>query len=211
MNYFTKKLRIIIVLIFISAISISRSLSQDSTSTTDNGFNHWGVGLKFNHPSGITIKKNFNNMGIEFIIGRYNPWNYNVYYYFRNNKDLKGKGYVYDGFEPIHDPFSLQVHLLTHKNIRRFPGLRWYYGYGVQVRTFAYEYSYYHDDGITKTYGKERVNGIGAGVDVLIGLEYNFKSIPFTIFSEFSTYVEAIHRPLYMKANTSWGIRYNFR
>lgn len=201
-----------IVLYSMMAISIIRVHAQADSATTSTTRNNWGIGVKFNNPSGISVKKYFGNHAIEVNIGRIKRWNHHLNYYMKYDFEHLNEDYFYDYLEVTERPVALQVHYLKHEEISKsFPGFSYYYGAGAQVRTGRYSYHYfYYDQADTKIYGSGHKRYFGCGVDGVLGLDYTFRSVPFTLFVDMNVYVEAFNQPFYTQIRTGSGIRYNF-
>lgn len=195
-----------VVSVFILLLSTSLLLvAGDSTRIHSTG--SWGVGFRFNNPSGITIKKNMGSKALELTVGRSNPWNYNAYRIFRRNKDFKG--FHYSGYEAIYRPWNFQVHYLVHRNSGLFPGIRSYYGFGPQLNSYAFDYSYYYQNGANLIYENKTIHRTTLGADALAGLEYTFRRIPVTLFADLTAYMEIVGYPLHTRIRTGWGFRVN--
>jgi hypothetical protein len=171
---------------------------------TPTGF---GLGLRLGDPTGITLKKYFGgNKAIEFNVGRtYNFQTYDRDRFYRYGTWNK-KGYIVDDtYFRRSRSLAFQLHYLVHKDIRLLPGLRWYIGFGGQVRTTTYYYYYryaYTDD--------ERYTRVNVGLDGIIGLEYTFKDVPISVFLDANIYLEVVDDPFALDGQGGIGARYNF-
>ena len=199
---------IFIFILNINFLPLGISQSYDST-----GRNNWSLGLKFDNPAGITLKKYFGNKAIEFSAGRLSHNKYN-HYAWKTKNGLKHEGYVivdyHIDYDVIYQPFSIQLHYLIHKDIRWINRLTWYYGLGAQCRASQYYFNYTYSEGTSIYYGRKKISSFGIGADAVAGLEYTFKNFPLSLFYDANIYVEAFEHPFYMKFQSGLGFRYNF-
>ena len=171
---------------------------------TPTGF---GLGLRLGDPLGLTLKKYFGgNKAFEFSVGRtYNESAYDRDRFFRYGKWNKKGLFESDYYFSKTNSLAFQLHYLVHNEIRPLPGLRWYWGFGAQLRTTTYyyyfKYSYAQD---------ERYTGLSSGADGVIGLEYSFKNAPFSIFLDANLYLEAVPAPFAIDGHGGIGARFNF-
>jgi hypothetical protein len=198
------------ILFFVSTHSFSQKKSTRSSSTFPY---HWGIGIKLGDPTGLSVKKYMGNKALELVVGR--AYYYDSYYgYYKYHDDRYKHGYYY-GPGPgrnVYDfstPLSLQVRYLIHKNINDLQGLRWYFGFGGQVRSISYYYDDYDMNGFYL--GTRRATDIALGGDALIGLEYTFDGVPLSIFADVNLYLEFYRRPFYPEGQGGIGIRYNLK
>ncbi|MFL5729232.1 MAG: hypothetical protein ACJ75J_07070 [Cytophagaceae bacterium] len=194
--------------IFISFICcfILHAEAQPVQTDTCRRNQKWGIGLRLQSANKISIKKYFGtNKGLELIAGR--PG------FYRNrhpNQSLSNPNYYYTDLHSHYRPWSLQLNFLNHKQSRLLPGLKWYYGFGAQfmVASFRDTYLYYDPSGQAQVQSKKYTEA-GIGANAGLGLEYTFCSVPFSIFLDDFTYIEAFRHPLYMKNQVGFGLRYN--
>ena len=185
----------------------------------------WSIGLRLGDPSGLTIKKHFGeNKAFEFNVGRTNTFGnygrydtrfrnyYNEKYYlpYYNNgwkdKDYWKYGNGYYGSNYTFRAYAFQFHYIIHKDIKSVSGLRWYFGFGPQVKLLHYSFDYFNGIGMQS----ESYISANVGVDALIGIEYTFASVPLTVFTDGGLYMEVIREPFYLQGLIGVGIRYNF-
>lgn len=208
---FIRKVLQVAILFTLNFLFVSHAFSQETDlPELTRRHNFWSAGFKFNNPSGITIKKYFNNKAIEITAGMTKPWKHRYYYQMEYKEDLQKNGYTYSGYNYIYRPLALQIHYLVH-NRTDLMGFSWYYGFGAQVRSSSYYYYYSYTDGNNVLQGRKRRESIGLGGDAVLGIEYIFNSIPLTIFYDANIYMEAFRHPFYTKVQSGLGIRYNFR
>ena len=203
-----KILLILSLSIFISYVNI---YSQD-----------WGAGIRLGDPSGITLKKYFNNNALEFSVGRTHTFINNEFY----NKKFKdwypNKNYTYTSYEYIDyaasTPLSFQLHYLTHKQINKVEdistsGLSWYYGFGAQFRfqTYTFDYRYRLEGSNIWHYNTgEKLTDYDIGVDGIMGLEYTFKDTPISLFLDLTLFMEIANDPFKFWFQGGLGVRYRF-
>ena len=101
---------------------------------------------------------------------------------------------------------AFQFHYIIHKDIKSVSGLRWYFGFGPQVKLLHYAFDYY--DGFRLN--RESYISANIGIDALIGIEYSFASVPLTVFADGGLYMEIVREPFYIQSLIGVGIRYNF-
>lgn len=189
---------------------------NNRSSSSNSGGQNWGLGLRGGDPAGITLKRyRGNGSALEFVLGRSFRWGYHYddrfYRYSRfNDRDV----YRFDSYSRTHTT-ALQVHYLLHKDIKGANGLQFYYGGGLQARftpvTYAYRYKrYYSGKDYEWTYTRERVTDLDLGLDGVLGLEYTFREIPFSIFVDVNAFVEVYDVPFWISGQSGAGLRYNF-
>jgi hypothetical protein len=198
---------------FITTLTFAQKKSTRSSSSFPY---KWGIGVKLGDPSGLSLKRYMGNKALEFIVGR--AYYYDSYYTYYRNHDPRYRDDIYYGPGPypwhgdrVYDfstPLSFQLRYLVHKNINDLQGLRWYYGFGAQVRTISY--SYYDYDGFGNYYSN-RVTDVAFGGDGILGLEYTFDDLPLSIFADVNLYMEFYRRAFYPEGQGGIGIRYNIK
>jgi hypothetical protein len=202
----------ILIFSYILFFSATYSFSQKKSSRSSGSTQYkWGVGVKLGDPTGITVKRYFGNNALELIAGR--AYYYGAYYdYYYHDNRYHNAAYVGPGQEAFYgfsNPLSLQVRYLIHKNINDLRGLRWYFGFGGQVRSISYYY--YNYDVYGNYYGVSRATDVAFGGDGLLGLEYTFEDIPLSVFADVNLYLEFYRRPFYPEGQGGIGVRYNFK
>ncbi|MEO6283488.1 MAG: hypothetical protein ABIN80_02165 [Dyadobacter sp.] len=152
-------------------------------------YDNWAVGFKLGEPTGINIRKYFNNIhALDVTIGTYGG-------VLSNNRKYRGDEGIYKNAG-----LSLQVHYLWHTPVFNSEAVHVYYGLGGQVNS-------------RRSYPK-RLNGnyekdISLGGSVLGGFEYYIPDNRMSVFLEGGTYLELIPRPFYLSPNISAGVRFN--
>ncbi|RDV16576.1 SH3 domain-containing protein [Pontibacter diazotrophicus] len=186
--------------------SKGRNNSSSNRSNSSSSAKNMGIGLRFGDPAGITFKKYSGNTAWEITLGRSYRWGYRY----------DDRFYRYDGFDnrKLYDykghhagpTTALQVHWLKHHNITGANRLQFYYGVGPQVRFTNVHYRYKYDD---REY-YESFTDLDLGVDGVIGLEYTFSEVPFSIFLDANAFVEVFDAPGWIHGQSGIGVRYNF-
>lgn len=85
-----------------------------------------------------------------------------------------------------------------HKSFSEIKGLDWFAGIGGHIGSYPgkyYGYYGYHDGGYYDKHGNwhptgYRANYLALGIDVILGLEYEFEEIPFTIGIDVKPFVD---------------------
>ena len=154
--------------------------------------NNWAVGFKLGEPTGINIRKYFNNVhAIDVTIGTYGG-------ILGNDRDYRRGRYKNAGL-------SVQAHYLWHTPLFNSEAVHVYYGLGGQVNNR----NYYPDNKIGLGSPGDREKQISLGGSVLGGFEYFIPNNKISVFLEAGAYVELIPRPFYLSPNLSGGIRFN--
>jgi hypothetical protein len=152
-------------------------------------YDNWAVGFKLGEPTGINIRKYFNNIhALDVTIGTYGG-------ILSNDRKYRGDEGIYKNAG-----VSLQVHYLWHTPLFNSEAVHVYYGLGGQVNS-------------RRSYPK-RLNGnyekdISLGGSVFGGIEYYIPDNRISVFLEGGTYLELLPRPFYLSPNISGGIRFN--
>lgn len=187
------------------------AFAQASTAIDTSSVRAWSIGVRFKNPSGISVKRYLGKHALELNIGTIRHWKNYHHGYLTNTNDKPEDGYYFHHVDRISGPLAMQLHYVQHNVLMNFPGLTCYYGFGAQMRTGNYYYHYYYYDNTdTKVYGKDYRRFMALGVDGVFGIDYTFKSIPFTLFIDVTAYLEAVHQPFFFQMKTGSGLRYNF-
>lgn len=196
-----------------SGVRNNNSSSGKTNSSSSSSYNrNWGIGLRAGNPAGITVKKYNGNKAWEFNLGHTYYWNN---YGYRDAFYNYGR---YDNYRNVEikswnrgRALAFQVRHLWHKDLN-VEGLQWYYGLGGQLKSMSVHYRYKYLDEFNQTHDNvySTANFINIGVDGILGLEYTFKEVPLSIFTDVNIYVEAIRNPFFMHGQGGIGIRYNF-
>lgn len=152
-------------------------------------YDNWAVGFKLGEPTGVNIRKYFNNIhAIDVTIGTYGG-------ILSNDRKYRGDEGIYKNAG-----VSIQAHYLWHTPLFNSEAVHVYYGLGGQINS-------------RRSYPK-RLNGnyekdISLGGSVLGGFEYYIPDNRISVFIEGGTYVELLPRPFYLSPNISLGLRFN--
>lgn len=159
---------------------------------------------------------------LELSIGRTYVWGYRNWYYDRFDYWYGNQKFGYKEFQYISyrssQPLGIQLHYLFNNPIKStgktdLSGLHWYYGLGAQFRFQTYDFDYrYKVDGDPDWYYArgERVTDIDLGIDGVLGLEYRFKTAPFSVFADITLFMEVVDNPFAFWTQGGVGVRYNF-
>lgn len=135
--------------------------AQDATPAINTGTYNWAIGLRGGNTSGLTIKKNFNAYSLEGIIGLWSHgFNATLLYERNNATTVNGLNWYYGG----------GGHLSAYTGH--------VYGHGNPHYHYYDRYDYLYDD------------GVGLGVDGVIGIEYKFPPVPFAVSFDLKPFVE---------------------
>jgi hypothetical protein len=151
--------------------------------------NNWAVGVKLGEPTGITIRKYFNNIqAVDVTVGTYGGILSGERAYRGDNGRYKNTG------------VSLQIHYLWHTPVFNSEVLRVYYGIGGQINN-------------RRSYPK-RLNGqyekaLTLGGSAIGGFEYFIPDNRISVFLEAGTYIEVLRKPFFLSPNLSAGIRFS--
>lgn len=152
-------------------------------------YDNWGVGFKLGEPTGINIRKYFNNINaIDVTIGTYGVFKEK----YRNSKVRPNVG------------LSIQAHYLWHNPLFNSENVRVYYGLGAQVNSRGYNKLSGNNTVTDKVKGAVSLGGSALG-----GFEYFIPENRISVFIEGGTYVELIPAPFFFSPNISGGIRFN--
>lgn len=152
-------------------------------------YDNWAVGFKLGEPTGVNIRKYFNNIhALDVTVGTYGG-------ILSNDRKYRGDNGIYKN-----TGLSLQVHYLWHTPLFNSEAVHVYYGLGGQINN-------------RRSY-PQRLNGqyektVTLGGSVLGGFEYYIPDNRISVFLEAGTYVELIRKPFYLSPNISAGLRFN--
>ncbi len=177
----------------------------------------WGVGFRLGDPSGITVKKYWSGHAFEVSLGRTqffrNDRYYNDHYdHWYSNQNFNHNAHEFLGYR-ANPALALQLHYLIQKPIKNAANLDWYYGFGGQLRSYHYWYSYRYKPAPGPDWvvvNEESVTEVDLGVDGVIGLEYNFADAPFSIFTDATLYMEVLDNPFAFRTQFGLGARFRF-
>lgn len=201
--------------IIVMIISVTNGFSQNNNK-------EWGVGLRLGDLTGVTVKKHLTQSALELSIGRSHLLRNPRYFEDNFNEWSKDNRTNYDDFRYISynssTPIGIQFHYLFQKDINRIgdanvTGLQWYYGIGAQFayQTYTYDYQYKLQGNSEWFYAKgEKVSDLDFGADGVIGIEYTFKDVPLTIFTDALLFMEIFDDPFVFKFQGGFGGRFRF-
>lgn len=152
-------------------------------------YDNWAVGFKLGEPTGVNIRKYFNNIhAIDVTIGTFGG-------VLGNDRKYRGSDGRYKNAG-----LSLQMHYLWHTPLFNSEAVHVYYGIGGQVNNRR---SY--PDRLAGQYEKT----LTLGGSALGGFEYYIPDNRISVFLEGGTYVELLRRPFFLSPNISAGLRFN--
>lgn len=177
----------------------------------------WEGGIRLGDPTGLTLKKYMGESALELNIGRSDLWYDDDYYRNRGRGYYENRNDDWDDFQYTDYrrgiPLSFQVHYLTHYAIKEIPNFYWYWGIGGQLRVHSYTASYRYklpgdDDWIYER--NQQTVDLDIGADGLLGLEYRFKDIPFSISADVILFLELADDFFMPWAQSGVSLRYRF-
>ncbi len=180
--------------LFLSAPTLAQKGNSKKKTTTSGGGGGGagyttGIGLRAGTPSGVTIKHFFKGpVAVEGIIG--------------TNFNRGGLG--------------VTVLLEKHGPAFQSRGLQWYYGLGGHVSSYsAYTYDewYYVKHKGNRYYTRTSdVNSRfwGLGIDGVLGIEYLFTDLPFTLGLDAKPFAELAGRNAFFGVDGALSLRYAF-
>jgi hypothetical protein len=155
-------------------------------------YDNWAVGFKLGEPTGINIRKYFNNINaFDITIGTYGG-------IIANDRDYRRGKYKNTGL-------SVQAHYLWHTPLFNSEAVHVYYGLGAQFNSR----NYYPDNKQNLPSPGDRERPISIGASALGGFEYFIPDNRISVFLEGGLYSELLPRPLYLSPNISGGVRFN--
>lgn len=191
-------------------------LLSSMNSLTFAQYKSWGLGLHIGDPLGISVKKYLTERtALEAGIGRTGIWGYNYENAFYRHEQYDHEQYKYRQHR-LHSAIAFQVHYIMQQPIPKgsFRGIEWYYGIGGQLRSFAVDYEYrYYAIGQNKknsTVLDDRLKNINLGIDGVVGLEYSWREVPFSVFADLTLFMEIVDTPLLFYIQGGVGGRYYF-
>ena len=153
-------------------------------------YDNWAVGFKIGEPTGINIRKYFNNVNaIDISIGTYGG-------IMSNNRDYRQGVYRSAGL-------SFQAHYLWHNALFNSEKAHIYYGFGPQVNSRRY----YPDNQQNQKINYQK--NISLGGSGLGGFEFFLPEGRLSVFLEGGLYIELLPGPFFTSPNVSGGIRLN--
>lgn len=167
---------------FIAIIFIFISISAFSQEKS------WAVGARIGEPSGLNIRKYFDERAFEINIGTYGGiWGQN-------------RGYRKGTYNSV--GLAVNMNYLWHGNLFKKETAKYYYGIGAQFNNRKY---FPKDQKLA-----QGVATLSIGGNALAGLEFYVPDSPLSIFLEAGTYVEILPSPIFMHIQSGVGARFNF-
>ena len=167
---------------FITIIFIFISISAFSQEKS------WAVGARIGEPSGLNIRKYFDERAFEINIGTYGGiWGQN-------------RGYRKGTYNSV--GLAVNMNYLWHGNLFKKETAKYYYGIGAQFNNRKY---FPKDQKLA-----QGVATLSIGGNALAGLEFYVPDSPLSIFLEAGTYVEILPSPIFMHIQSGVGARFNF-
>jgi hypothetical protein len=168
------------------------------------------LSLRVGEPMGIGYKRFFSNgNAMEFLVGTATRQASESYYRDSFQHYIEGDVFEYKGHE-VENILYLQARYLFHRSIPwdAVPGsFEWYWGAGALYKqadlTYIFKVDSYDDF-------KATFRDVDLGPEAILGLDYSFKEIPLTIYSELDVLVEVTDRPGSFRGFMVVGLRYNF-
>jgi len=155
-------------------------------------YNNWAVGFQLMEPSGVNVRKYFNdNKALDLAVGTYGL------FYGRDRAYRKGN-YSNAGL-------SVRGTYLWHSALFKSEQLRGYYGFGAQLNSRRYYFESRNTPGVQEFSNNISIGGVG-----LTGLEYFVPSSRLSFFLEAGIYVELVPALLFLHPQGGVGVRANF-
>lgn len=123
-------------------------------------------------------------------------------------KHFTGSNVALEGIIGLWDnAFSLTGLYEKHANAGA-TGLNWYYGGGFHIAAETYRYNdrdhYYHRD-------HYREDGVGVGIDGIVGIEYKIVPIPFAVSVDLKPFLEInTHGGAFFALDPGLGLKFTF-
>ena len=148
----------------------------------------WAVGARLGEPSGLNIRKYFDENAFEINVGTYGG--------------LWGQDRAYRKGHYQSVGLAVTANYLWHNNLFGSETTKYYYGFGGQFNNRKYFPS---DQQMA-----QGVATLSIGGDALAGLEFFLKDSPLSIFMEAGLYVEVLPSPIFAHVQSGAGVRFNF-
>jgi hypothetical protein len=153
-------------------------------------YDNWAVGFKLGEPTGIQVRKYFNNVNaIDVSFGTYG-------FILGNDREYRQGQYRSAGV-------SFQAHYLWHTALFNSEKAQIYYGFGPQINSR----NYYPDNQQTQQVKFQK--NISLGGSGLGGFEFFLPDGRMSVFMEGGVYIELLPGPFFTSPNVSGGIRLN--
>jgi len=123
---------------------------------------NFGIGVRTGGTTGISLKKNFETVGVEGLIGFWN------------------------------DGLSFTVLMIKHVNAFGAENLNWYYGWGGHLSVYGDEFNSKKGPAWFNHPNTDGEGDLGFGLDGTAGLEFAMKKVPFAFNIGIKPYVEVV-------------------
>ena len=175
------------------------------------------MGVRLGDPSGLTVKKYWSGHAFEVSLGRTHFFGRDAYYnghydHWYKDQRFDHSAHEFLGYRANH-ALALQAHYLVQKPVKNAAGLDWYYGFGGQLRSYRYWYSYRYKPSQGPEWvvvDEQSVTELDLGVDGVLGLEYNFADAPVSLFIDGTLYMELFDNPFAFQGQFGLGARFRF-
>ena len=187
--------RLLLLLIMIGAVNVAGAQTH-------------GIGIRLGEPSGVTYKNYFDRgKAFEFGIGTTGSgWNHNYYESsFHKHKDGNYVSHQVDNIVYFQGRYLLNYEIPVTDVEGRFD---WYWGLGAVLKFATVHYNY--TDVVPPYTFTEVRTDIDFGPEGILGAEYKFEDVPFSLFAEASVMVEFADRFGAMQVFFGTGGRYRF-
>jgi hypothetical protein len=190
---------LLFLLVFVGLVHVASAQNQS-------------IGIRLGDPTGVTYKKYLNrSSAVEFGLGTAaTGWNHN--YYVKSFHNKKGyNGNIYNSHSVSNIIYLQGRYLLNYPvPVQGVEGkFDWYWGGGAVLKLARVQYYYQNEAPPYNTLIDERTD-IDFGPEGIVGAEYKFEDLPFTLFAEVSLMLEIADRPGAFRGFIGTGARYNF-
>ena len=177
----------------------------------------WGIGFRLGDPSGLTVKRYWNNKAFEVSVGRSYLFTGNKFYNKAYERWYDRSDFNYDKHEFLsyaHSvPVGVQLHYLIQNPVGKVNGLSWYYGFGAQIRVVGYQFSYRYkvpNDNEWIYVENARASNVDLAADAVLGMEYTFPKAPVSLFVDGTVSMEVFDDPFLFFLQGGTGVRFRF-
>lgn len=170
-----------------------------------------GIGIRLGEPTGITYKNYFaRGRAFELGIGTTGSgWNHNYYqssFSKRNSYEGQYVSHSVDNVIFLQGRYLLNQEVVVRDVEGRFD---WYWGIGAVLKVARVQY-HYQDASPPYTPFTDIRTDVDFGPEGIIGAEYKFEDVPFSLFAEASLMMEFADRLGAVQAFIGTGGRYHF-
>jgi hypothetical protein len=172
------------------------------------------IGLRIGEPMGISFKRTLSSKkyAVEFILGTASSRVSSRYY--KDAYDDLVEDYQYFSYQShkVSDILYLQARFVRQKHISwdEVPGsFHWYYGGGIVFKSADVKYTF-KEKFFPFEYDSDKYHDIDFGPEGIVGIEYTFKDVPVSVYTEFDLLIEMADQMGYIRPFTGIGVRFNF-